>query len=103
MRTAPRIESVLRDPAWNTWSMAKPLTVTVREAMGGDHGRPVILRALHTDDSVFIAAEWEDATRSDMRDPYIWNAAQQRMTGLPNRMISSPLSSRSVETSPSAC
>jgi hypothetical protein len=48
--------------------------VIVREAMGGDHPKAVVLRALHTDDSLYIAAEWPDATKGDMRDPWIWNA-----------------------------
>jgi hypothetical protein len=47
----------------------------VREALGGDHPKPVTLRALHTDDTIYILAEWPDATRSNMRDPYVWNAA----------------------------
>jgi hypothetical protein len=42
------------------WSKARPLTVDVREAMGGDHPKPVVLRAIHTDDSFFILAQWPD-------------------------------------------
>jgi hypothetical protein len=64
-----------RDPLW---AKAKPVTVQIREAMGGDHPRPVILRAPHTDDSLYIAAEWDDPTKSDMRDPYIWNPGQMK-------------------------
>ena len=74
IRTAPKMDGQ-RDAIW---TKAKPVTVQVREAMGGDHPRPVILRALHTDDSIYIAAEWEDATKSDVRDPYLWNAAQKK-------------------------
>lgn len=73
VKTAPRLDG-LKD---SVWAKATPVTVYVREAMGGDHPRPVILRALHTDDSIYIAAEWEDPTKSDMRDPYLWNAAQK--------------------------
>jgi len=68
-KTLPMIDGVLDE----VWKRAKPVTVVVREAMGGDHPKPVVLRALHTDDSVYIAAEWPDATKSDMRDPYVWN------------------------------
>lgn len=74
VKTAPALDGRVDD----TWKKAKSITVQVREAMGGDHPRPVILRALHTDDSIYVAAEWADTTRSDMRDPYIWNAAQKR-------------------------
>jgi hypothetical protein len=74
VRTAPTMDGQ-KDAVW---AKAKPLTIQVREAMGGDHPRPVILRALHTDDSIYIAAEWEDPTKSDMRDPYVWNAAQSK-------------------------
>ncbi|MDN3513147.1 MAG: ethylbenzene dehydrogenase-related protein [Candidatus Brocadia sp.] len=56
------------------WEQAKPLTVVVREAMGGDNPTEVVLRALHTDDTLYVMAQWPDATKSDMRDPYIWNA-----------------------------
>ena len=68
-RKPPVIDGLLDD----VWKHAKPVTVIVREAMGGDHPKLVVLRALHTTDSVYIAAEWPDATKSDMRDPYVWN------------------------------
>ncbi len=58
------------------WERSKPLMVEVREAVGGHNPRTVVLRALHTDDRVFVLAQWPDVTRSDMRDPYIWNATQ---------------------------
>ena len=57
------------------WSQAVPLSVTVREALGAGAPITVILRALHTDDAFFVLAQWPDATRSDMRDPYRWNAS----------------------------
>ncbi|MCH7701325.1 MAG: hypothetical protein IID37_06525 [Planctomycetes bacterium] len=60
------------------WSTAKPLTVNVREAMGGGHPRPVVLRALYTDDSLYVLAQWPDATASGMRDPYVWNPQTHR-------------------------
>lgn len=56
------------------WELASPLTVTVREAIGGADPRNVIMRALYTDEEFFVLAEWPDTTLSDMRDPYIWNA-----------------------------
>jgi hypothetical protein len=55
------------------WRKAKPLTVFVREAVGADNPQSVILRAIHTDDSFYVMAQWPDATKSDMRDPYVWN------------------------------
>lgn len=61
----------------DVWSKAKPLTVFVREAMGGDHPKPVVLRAVHTHDSFYLLANWPDATRSDQRDPFIWNKEKQ--------------------------
>jgi hypothetical protein len=74
VKAPPRMDGQ-RDPLW---AKANPVTVQIREAMGGDHPRPVILRALHTDDSLYIAAEWDDPTKSDMRDPYIWNPDQKK-------------------------
>jgi len=67
--TAPVLDGQVDE----AWSKAKPVTVNVREAMGGDYPKPVVLRALHTDDAFFVLAQWPDATRSDMRDPYVWN------------------------------
>lgn len=58
------------------WSSAVPLKVMVREAIGGAAPREVTLRAVHTADSVYVLAQWADATRSDMRDPHVWNKAQ---------------------------
>ncbi|MCH7910412.1 MAG: hypothetical protein IIB38_12440, partial [Candidatus Hydrogenedentes bacterium] len=55
------------------WANAKPLTLTIREALGSGDPTQVVLRALHTDDSLYVLAQWPDTTRSDMRDPYIWN------------------------------
>ncbi|MDQ1272299.1 MAG: hypothetical protein QG591_929 [Planctomycetota bacterium] len=59
------------------WEQAKPRTVVVREAMGGDNPTEVVLRALHTDDTLYVLAQWPDDTKSDMRDPYIWNASKK--------------------------
>ena len=59
------------------WEKAKLLTVIVREAMGGDNPMPVVLRALHTDDTFYVMAQWPDETESDMRDPYVWNVEKR--------------------------
>lgn len=69
-RTVP----VINGKTDKVWEQAKLLTIVVREAMGGDNPTEVVLRALHTDDTLFVMAQWPDATNSDMRDPYIWNA-----------------------------
>ena len=66
---APRIDGRID----SGWSNAKALTVTIREAIGGGASMDVVLRALHTNDSLYVLAQWPDTTRSDMRDPYIWN------------------------------
>lgn len=55
------------------WDAAVPLRVTIREALGGGAPREVVLRALHTDDALYVLAQWPDITRSDRRDPYVWN------------------------------
>ena len=68
----PEIDGELDD----VWERSKPLMVEVREAVGGHNPTTVVLRALHTDDRVYVFAQWPDKTRSDMRDPYVWNASQ---------------------------
>jgi len=68
----PKLDGVLDD----LWREAKPLTVVVREAVGGHSPRTVELRALHTDDTLYVVARWPDKTKSDMRDPYVWNKAK---------------------------
>lgn len=60
------------------WDQARPLTVTVRKAMGGGAPKRVVLRALHHAQRVYFLARWPDATRSDMRDPYVWDAASKQ-------------------------
>ena len=69
---APEIDGEI-DAAW---SNATPLVVSVREAVGAGSPRIVTLRALHTANPpmLYVLAEWEDDTKSDRRDPYIWNA-----------------------------
>lgn len=76
--TSTRVETapVLDGQADAVWSKAVPLQVTVREAIGGTAPRVVTLRAVHTEDALFVLAQWPDATHSAMRDPYVWNAAQ---------------------------
>ena len=68
-RTPPAIDGRI-DAVWES---AKPLTVVIREAIGGGAPRKVVLRALYTHDRFYILAQWPDATRSDMRDPYVWD------------------------------
>lgn len=70
--TAP----VMDGQAEAVWSKAAPLKVTVREAIGGTAPRVVTLRAVHTEDAVYVLAQWPDAMRSDMRDPFVWDKAQ---------------------------
>ncbi|MEE8107132.1 MAG: ethylbenzene dehydrogenase-related protein, partial [Planctomycetota bacterium] len=67
--TAPTIDGQVD----SVWQSAEPLTVVIREALGGGAPRTVVLRALHDGDSVYVLAQWPDATRSDMRDPYVWD------------------------------
>lgn len=67
--TAPAIDGRMD----NAWHKAKPLTVIVRKAMGAGAPTKVVLRALHTGDRLYVLATWPDPTRSDMRDPYVWD------------------------------
>lgn len=68
--TAPTVDGEIDD----VWRQAKPITVTVREALGGTAPISVTLRAMYTEDSLHILATWPDRTPSTMRDPYVWNA-----------------------------
>ena len=72
--TPPSIDGV----ADEVWETAVPLMVIIREALGGTGPREVILRALHTDASLYVLAQWPDPTRSDMRDPYAWRSESGR-------------------------
>lgn len=67
--TPPQLDGFVDE----VWHSASPSSVTVRKAIGGQNPRQVTLRALHTQDSIYILAQWPDATRSDLRDPYVWN------------------------------
>jgi len=59
------------------WDNARPLNVTVRKAMGGGAPQKVVLRALFDSDRIYVLAQWPDSTRSDMRDPYVWDAVRK--------------------------
>ena len=72
-KTPPVIDGKMEE----VWERTKPLTVTVREAIGGDNPGQVVLRALNTDDTLYVMAQWPDDTKSVMRDPYIWNAEKK--------------------------
>ena len=65
----PTIDGVID----KVWAKANPLAVVVREALGGGDPREVVVRGLYTDDTLYVLAQWPDTTRSDMRDPYVWN------------------------------
>lgn len=57
----------------NVWSKATVCEVTIRQAFGGGDAFVVRLKALYTADSLFVLAQWNDDTKSDMRDPFVWN------------------------------
>ena len=67
---APVLDGTIDD----VWNSAPAHRVTVREAMGGINPQEVIFRSLHTDEMLYVLVQWEDDTRSDMRDPFVWNA-----------------------------
>jgi len=69
IQTPPKIDGKIDD----VWKTARRLDVEIREAIGADNPATVRLRALHTDDTFYVLAQWDDTTRSDMRDPYVWN------------------------------
>ena len=71
--TPPAIDGRI-DAAWED---AQPLVVTVRKAMGGGAPKEVILRALFDGDRIYVLAQWPDPTRSDMRDPYVWDPVRK--------------------------
>lgn len=73
IKTAPTIDGKVDE----VWEKAKSVTIMVREAMGGDNPVAVVLRALHSEDTLYVLAQWPDNTKSDMRDPYIWNAEKK--------------------------
>ena len=49
-KTIPLVDGII-DP---TWDLAKPLTIFIREAIGADNPTEVRLRALYTDDMLFL-------------------------------------------------
>jgi hypothetical protein len=59
------------------WEQATLLTVTVRKPLRPDQTRCVRLRARYCGDAVYVLAQWPDTTRSDLRDPYVWNQEKQ--------------------------
>lgn len=67
--TPPAVDGKADD----VWSATEPLHVTVREAIGGGRPFSVELRALYTKETLYVLARWPDETKSDMRDPYVWN------------------------------
>lgn len=71
---APTIDGKIDGP----WSLASPLRVIVREAIGATNPKEVSIKALYTDQALYVLAEWPDTTLSDMRDPYIWNAESEQ-------------------------
>ena len=71
--TPPAIDGRI-DAVWDT---AKPLTVVIREALGGGRPKEVVLRALYTANRIYVLAQWPDSTPSHMRDPYVWDPVRK--------------------------
>jgi hypothetical protein len=62
----------------SVWEKASSLPVTVRKAIGGHNPVVVTLKSLHSKDTFYVLAKWPDATKSDMRDPHIWDKNDNR-------------------------
>lgn len=67
--TAPKLEALLDDPVWKT---VRPVHVRTMQGanMNGAAGESIVsIRAVHDDQKVYFAFQWEDPTRSLRRVP----------------------------------
>ncbi len=67
--SAPVIDGTVDE----TWAGAETCEVLVREAFGGGDVFVVKLKAMRHGEALYLLAQWDDSTKSDMRDPYVWN------------------------------
>lgn len=70
----PTLDGSLEDSAWKA---ATPLTVTVTRALPPNQGATatVTLKCVRTDDTLFIAATWDDPTHNVSHKSWVWNDA----------------------------
>jgi len=68
----PTLDGKIDDDAWKA---AVPLTVTVTRALPPNQGATlkVTLRSVRTDDTLFIAAVWDDPTHNVSHKSWVWN------------------------------
>lgn len=68
----PTLDGKLED---NAWQPTVPLTVTVTRALPPNKGTTskVTLRCVRTDDTLFIAAAWDDPTHNVSHKSWMWN------------------------------
>lgn len=67
----PTVDGVIDDPAW---ADAEPLTVPLAHGAVGE----ATLKAVYTEDEIFLLVTWSDPTRDDQYHPWVWNAALDR-------------------------
>lgn len=72
----PTIDGRVDDPAWE-----EAVATTVPLAWG--RIREATLKAVYTEEEIFIAVSWADPTRDDQHHPWVWNAAQGRYVESP--------------------
>ncbi len=67
----PRIDGLADDPAWK-----RAKSVTIPLAYGSV--REATLKAVYTDQEIFLLVSWPDPTRDDQHHPWVWNDKQGR-------------------------
>jgi hypothetical protein len=67
----PRIDGVADDPAWN-----RAKSVTIPLAYGAV--KEATLKAVYTDEEIFLLVSWPDPTRDDQHHPWVWDDTQGR-------------------------
>lgn len=67
----PTIDGVADDPAW---AHAEPLTVPLAHGIVAE----AILKAVYTQNEVFLLVTWPDTTRDDQYRPWVWDAGLGR-------------------------
>ena len=70
----PTLDGAIDD---NAWKPTIPLTVTVTRSLPPNQGTTstVTLRCVRTDDTLFIAATWDDPTHNVAHKSWVWNEA----------------------------
>lgn len=75
VKVAPTLDGKADDTAWKN---VRPLTLSLKRKGKGTHIPKVTVKAVHSDGTLYILAQWKDKSMDTEYRPYIWDEATKK-------------------------